>query len=302
MVCILLSTYNGEKYIREQLDSILSQTGVDIRVLVRDDGSQDRTLSILQEYKERYPNEIIYEQGENVGFAMSFTILLRIGRKCFPTCRYFAFSDQDDVWCPQKIETAISYLKQESEELPVAYCSNLTLVDANLNYLREAWKKEKVCITKPRALVQSFATGCTMVFNRKALDMYIDNLPKDVKFHDFLMYQICVFLGKVIWDEKSYILYRQHANNQIGRPGYWSRWKRRLQGHYKEHTFEYMNRSFLEAFRSILDKSDVALIEKIVDYRKNLFTHLALLCNTKISYTNKEEDFFFRLKILCGTV
>lgn len=291
MICVLLSTYNGVRYLREQMDSILSQEEVDVKILVRDDGSNDETSAILQEYVAANPGRVFYEQGENVGFAMSFTHLLQMGYERFSDCSYFAFSDQDDVWLPRKLKAATDLLQKESQNIPVAYCSNLTLVDTDLNYIREAWKKEDVRITKPRALVQNFATGCTMVFNKKAVEIYISHLPQVIKVHDFLMYQLCVFLGKVIWDEHSYILYRQHGDNQIGKPGYWGRWKKRLEGHYKEHTLEYQNRNFLEAFKDVLSVDDVGLISQIVFYRSNLFTWLSLIFNREIKYTNMESNF-----------
>lgn len=301
-VCVLLSTYNGAKYLREQLNSILNQEGVNIRILVRDDGSTDETISILKEYAKSIPDIFFWEKGENVGFAKSFTRLLQRGMVRFPDCCFFAFADQDDVWLSTKLKAALSFLVLEPLDSPIAYCSNLTLVNVELKYIREAWKKGKVRITKPRALIQSFATGCTMVFNRRAADLYVSHLPKVINAHDFFMYQLCIFLGKLIWDEHSYILYRQHDHNQIGKPDYWGRWRKRLKGHYKEHTLEKQNRYFLEAFRDMLSLDDISLIENFVDYRKNIFKRLALLCNTKISYTMKESDFFFRLKVLCGIV
>lgn len=300
-ICVLLSTYNGVEYIREQLDSILSQVNVDAKILVRDDGSSDGTQLILQEYAMNYPDRISWTQGKNVGFAMSFTYLLQMGITRFPECQHFAFADQDDVWLPNKLAAALFFLDRESEDIPVTYCSNLTLVDANLGYLRKAWNKE-VRITKPRALIQNFATGCTMVFNKKAVEMYIYHLPKVIKVHDFLMYQICVFLGKVIWDKNSYILYRQHGCNQIGVPGYWGRWRKRLEGHYKEHTFELQNYYFLEAFKEVLMEKDVKLMNYFVSYRRSLFSRLSLLFNRQISYDTIEADSFYRLKIIKGTV
>ncbi|MGI6219819.1 MAG: glycosyltransferase family 2 protein [Bacteroidaceae bacterium] len=300
MICVFLSAYNGEKYLREQLDSILAQQGVEVRILVRDDGSKDTTASILQEYAEKYPDLLRWQHGENVGFAWSFIRLLQWGRECYPECLRFAFADQDDVWLPDKLKAGVDVLNNEGEDLPVLYCSNLTLVDTDLNYMRMAWNKKSVRITKPRALVQSFATGCTMVFNRTAVNMYLSHLPQVIKVHDFLMYQMCVFLGKVVWDEHSYILYRQHGHNQIGKPGYWGRWKKRLEGHYKEHTLELQNRYFLEAFKDVLSVDDVGLISQMVFYRKNCFSKLSLLFDCKIKYTNWESNFFYVLKILIG--
>lgn len=300
MVCILMSTYNGEKYLEEQLESLVRQEGVEIRILVRDDGSKDATADIVKRWQAKYPEIIEFVQGENVGFAMSFTHLLQMAVECYPTAEYFAFCDQDDVWLPEKLRVAVERLEIEAKEIPVAYCSNTRLVDTNLRFMRMCWKKGEVRLSKERALIQSFATGCTMVFNRKAAEIYISHLPEAIKVHDFLMYQLCIFLGKVVYDDNSYILYRQHGNNQIGKPGFWNRWKRRVQGHYKEHTLELQNYRFLKAYKDLLTVDDIGLISQIAFYRRNLFTKLSLLFNGKIKYTSMERNLFYVLKIIIG--
>ena len=300
MICVLLSTYNGEKYLEEQLESLRRQEGVEVKVLVRDDGSKDRTMDILKDWQRRYSDWIEVVQGENVGFAMSFTHLLQMGIERYPSAAYYAFCDQDDVWLPEKLRKAVEKLQVESMEIPVAYCSNTRLVDADLHFLRMGWKKGEVRLTKERALIQSFATGCTMVFNRKAAEIYVSHLPEVIKVHDFLMYQLCMFLGKVVYDENSYILYRQHGNNQIGKPNFWSRCKKRMQGHYKEHVLELQNYRFLKAYKDLLSVDDIGLISQIAFYRRNVFSRLALLFNAKIKYTTLESNFFYVLKIIIG--
>ena len=300
-VLVLLSTYNGECYLEEQLDSILNQEQVSPTILIRDDGSVDSTKTIINKYIEKYPHRIIFEEGNNVGFAQSFSELLRIAYESYDGFLYYAFADQDDVWEPKKLLAAVQQLEELSADMPVAYCSNTTLVDKDLNFIGYAWKDAEVCITKPRALIQNFATGCTMVFNRKAVELYVSHRPPVIKRHDFLMFQICVFLGKVVYDKHSYINYRQHGNNQIGRPGFCQRWKRRwTTQNYKKRTLETQNYRFLKAYKDLLDVDDIGLISQIAFYRKKLWTKLSLIFDYKIKYTNVKDNFFYLLKLIIG--
>ena len=107
-VQILMSTYYGEKYLREQLDSIIKQTYPLINILIRDDGSSDGTLSILKEYAGKY-DHVTYYEGENIGVIQSFLQLLK---ESDANVNYYAFADQDDVWLPEKIVRAVEKLEE----------------------------------------------------------------------------------------------------------------------------------------------------------------------------------------------
>lgn len=301
-ILVLMSTYNGEKFIYEQINSILSQQDVSLTLLIRDDGSIDNTKNIIQHFVERYPGKIIYQEGANLGFAGSFTELLKIAFSRYPNFNYFAFADQDDVWEPLKLFCAIQMLHSNSisDSIPITYCSNTKLVDVNLNFIKYAWKEGEVCITKPRSLIQNFATGCTMVFNKKAVELYVSNLPDDIKRHDALMCKICLFLGKVVYDNNSYIKYRQHTSNQIGMPGIATRMKYRLRGKYKKSFFEFQNRYFLRAYKNLLSLDDIMLISQVAYYKTNVFTRLSLLFNRKIRYGTFEARFLFVIKVFLG--
>lgn len=301
-ILVLLSTYNGKRFLSAQLDSLLTQEGVELKVLARDDGSSNSTLDLLIAYKEQYPMVFDVLEGENVGFAMSFTRLLQRAVEQYNDADYFAFCDQDDVWMPDKLKAAVDRLKGEDHFIPLTYCSHTTLVDVNLRVIREAWNPRRVVLTKERALIQSFATGCTMLFNGVATETYVTHLPEVIKVHDFLMYQLCMFLGKVIWDEKSHILYRQHGNNQIGKKDFLGRMRKRMEGHYKEHALELQNKRFLEAYKDLLSVEDIGLLSRFVFYRTNWLTRLSLLFDRKVKYTNMEANIFYVFKIIKGGI
>lgn len=300
-ILVLLSSYCGEKYIAEQLDSILSQKNVDLKIICRDDCSKDCTRDIIKKYVENYPQKIELIEGENLGFALSFTELLKFGYEKHPDIQYFAFADQDDVWLPDKLERGIKNVSSFDPAIPVAYCSNTTLVDENLNFLGKG-HLHPVNLTKAKALIQNIATGCTMVMNRKAVELYVTHLPEEIKVHDFLMFQICSFLGKVIYDSESRILYRQHHNNQIGSPDFIGRMKKRLKGNFSKSILLRQNQIFLNAFGSLLTDEDKILFNKFINYNKSFINKLKLLLDKEIKYNNRETDFFLSLKILLGTL
>lgn len=296
-VLVLMSVYNGAKFIKQQIDSILSQKDVEVNLLIRDDCSKDNSLELLQGYSQE---KLEFVSGENLGFAESFSSLLKMALEK-PQYDYYAFADQDDVWLSNKLISAISKLSEvESKELPCGYCSNSTLVDSELNYMR-LMHNDKVILSKERALLQNIATGCTMVFNYAAVNYYVNYRPSTIKVHDYLMYLICIYMGRFIYDPDSYIKYRQHANNQIGSKSWFSRIKRRFSKFgQSDGYFVTQNKDFLEAYKSLLSVEDILKISFLCNYKKNFSSKLSLLFNRKYKYNNLEFNFFLCLKILFG--
>ena len=210
MVQVLISTYNGEKYLREQIDSILGQTYRDIRILIRDDGSQDGTLLILEEYKKRYAN-VDYYAGENLGVQKSFYDLFS---RVAEDVQYIATCDQDDVWYPDKIETAVNRLEDIAE--PALYCCRTQLTDANLVPLEDTIRNYVPRLSFGNALIENVCTGCTMVINRALYQKVRGKWPQKSLIHDWWFYQIAMCFGRVVYDDVPHVFYRQHGNNAIG--------------------------------------------------------------------------------------
>ena len=157
-VAVLMSTYNGEKFLREQIESLFAQVGVDLTVYVRDDGSSDGTLEILRRYESE---KFIVTVGNNLGPANSFMELLY---SVPDTYDYYAFSDQDDIWAPDKLSAGIQMLEEKGALL---YGCNQMLVDKDGNELG-VWRKEgyKVSTTPIEVIVRNSISGCTMIFTR----------------------------------------------------------------------------------------------------------------------------------------
>jgi glycosyltransferase involved in cell wall biosynthesis len=206
----LLSSYNGSKFLRAQLDSLYRQTYPAIKILVRDDGSSDGTLELLQHEQSKGLIELV-EEKKNLGATNSFFELLRLS--ALTDTAFIAFCDQDDVWFSDKIECAVSALA-DFADIPALYCSRLQIVDQNLNH--------KGFTQIPRqtgfgnALVENIAVGCTTVLNRKAVDLICRQLPVNGFFHDWWCYLVISCLGKVVFDDSVHIYYRQHGNNTVG--------------------------------------------------------------------------------------
>lgn len=214
-VCILLSTYNGEKYLAEQLQSIENQTHKNWRLIISDDGSSDNTLNIAKQFQMKWGNNRLeIRQGPQQGFCLNF-----LSMACDATIKadLYAFSDQDDVWMIDKLERAVAYFDQNNEsQLPRAYGSRTQIVDEKLNPL--GFSPE---FTLPRsfrnALVQSIAGGNTQVFNQAAKQLVEQAGLQKVVSHDWWLYQIVKGAGGIFYfDPIPTLLYRQHANAIIG--------------------------------------------------------------------------------------
>lgn len=202
-VIILMSTYNGEKYVAEQLESLINQTYKNIEILIRDDGSKDKTKEIIKEFALK-TNNINLIEGENIGFIDSFFELL----KTASLADYYAYCDQDDVWMEDKIERAVQFLEKTNENKPVLYFSNSDYYDTNMNFIATA-EKNKVYSFR-NSLVECVTQGMTMVVNNCTRETITKNRPKNCLYHDWWTYMVCSGFGEIIYDSKSLVKYRRH--------------------------------------------------------------------------------------------
>ena len=206
-VQILMSTYNGQTYLRKQIESILRQTYQNIELVIRDDGSKDETVSILREYEQQFKNiRVIY--GKNVGVNSSFFLLLE---QC--NADYIAFADQDDIWLPEKIQSAVE--KLDKYNVPAVYACNKILIDGN-DYITKKNNNRDIKPSFSNALVENICTGCTIVMNKKIADDLKLHIPRQAILHDWWCYLVASYLGVVVYDKNAFILYRQHGENVVG--------------------------------------------------------------------------------------
>ncbi len=215
---IAMTTYNGEKFIREQLDSILNQTRLPDEIVISDDASADKTVEILMEYKEKYPKLInLLLNKENVGFVKNFERAIMN-----TTGDLVALSDQDDVWLPTKLEKECKVL-EENKDVGMVFC-DLKVVDEKLNTIYDSlWKRKSLNmkgILKGNSFFQKIliegnrATGCTIMVRKEILDK---TLPFNDKIaHDYWIALVVSTLSDVFAIDETLVLYRQHGKNQIG--------------------------------------------------------------------------------------
>ena len=219
-VDILLATYNGEKYITEQIESILIQTYTDWRIIARDDGSTDNTLNILKSYAEIYKDKfLLVESGkQNLGPCQNFALLLN-----FSDAEYIMFCDQDDIWLPNKIKITLDKILEVENaypDKPILIHTDLNIVDDNLNLISDSmWEYQDLDIRIEKELykisVHNIVTGCTVMINRKARLCSIP-IPREALMHDWwIAINICKY-GIISHISQSTILYRQHSNNRLG--------------------------------------------------------------------------------------
>lgn len=209
-----MSTYNGEKFLREQIDSILQQKDVDIVLYIRDDGSQDNTIHIIEEYINQGSN-IILRKGKNVGFQKSFAYISHENVEA----DYYAFADQDDVWKLDKLVHAISMLEIISG--PVLYGGNIIITDAELHYDTKWAKNHKEFAYMERRIKNCYALGyntyaCSMVWNRELQALVERHMPKYFVSHDVYLTMLAGAVGHLLVDGDAKILHRLHSNNTAG--------------------------------------------------------------------------------------
>ncbi len=290
-IIVLMSTFNGESFLKEQIDSILEQD-VNVRLIVRDDGSIDNTLHILEENQQA--QRLSYYTGKNLGPHYSFLDLL----KKSPDSDFYAYADQDDVWEKEKLSTAINML-DTAKEKPALYFSNTLLTDENLNPIPS--KRINPYLTFGESLIYEFIPGCTMVMNKALRDIVNTYQPDYIPMHDVWIYSIAQAIGaKIFFDKQPHILYRQHSNNTIGQ-GYsiWHEWKRRWQRFICDE--QSRSRRAIEirkGFSSYISSQNASLLDSFIDGKQSFIKRINLITNPKLRCANPTTQLLFWINLL----
>ena len=273
-VKVLMSSFNGEKYIRQQLDSILYQKGVNVRCLVRDDGSQDGTVEIIKEYEESGDAD------------------------------YYSFSDQDDVWMEEKLAKCVGHLNPEANVPEMCFC-NSVLVTENLEPIRNWFDKEDIMPHEIyRRALESMAAGCTIVFNKQARDAFLKGNCEKLDIHDFWIYVLCSFLGEVYYESTPLTNYRQHKDNIIGNKNdFKTVWRNRVKQLKRiTHRREVIVSELIKNFGNIISEKDVKKLLPLRDYRKNILFRFKLLFSKDYTMPTRKQTFWFKVHVLLGNV
>ena len=264
-ISILISTFNGKKYIKEQLDSIFNQTYKNIEIIVRDDGSSDNTIEILKSYNIKPIDTKI-----NLGAMGSFEELLKYALQN-SNSDYFMFCDQDDVWDTKKVEKTLAKMEEMEKEfgnIPLLVHTDLEVVDVKLNTINSSFMEfQKIDHSRKsfnNLLMQNIITGCTVMINRKLAQKCLP-ISGGAIMHDWWIGLVASKFGEIGYLDEVTIKYRQHASNTIGAKGfsYWGIIKKGFDISYKIKidTNITQAKAFLKKFRNELDYKTIKMLE-----------------------------------------
>jgi len=220
-VSVALCTFNGALYLREQLDSLLRQTSPPTELVLSDDGSSDASVSIVMEFARAVGMRLVVAPTHTrLGVTQNFNLALSLCSQ-----QYVALSDQDDIWLPDKLATALAAMHEGEARYgtscPLLVHSDLTVVSADLHPISSSFmRSEGLCNPSPHdaltiLLTQNFATGCTMLVNRQLLERALP-IPKEAVVHDWWLALVAASCGHVLYVDQPTIMYRQHDSNAIG--------------------------------------------------------------------------------------
>ncbi len=245
-VRIVLGSYNGEKYLAEQLDSILSGTYQNIHIEISDDGSTDRTLEISQKYVDNNPGRVeIHKNQTNMGYVKNFLYGLKRSKE-----KYTMFCDQDDIWMPDKVQVTLDKMKrleQEAGDLPMLVFTDAMLYNGETKEEMGSFHKTSHLDTDKTDLAHLFmenkCIGCTVMVNSHVIS-YVKEIPEQVRVHDWWLALICASFGKIGYVSKPTLEYRQHSGNMIGSTSFFSYFMNRIRS-FKEQK-QVLRRSILQ--------------------------------------------------------
>lgn len=303
-IAVLLSSYNGEKYIRQQIDSIVNQSLKDYQVhlFIRDDGSTDNTIEEVEK-TGLVGDKITIIKGINIGSVASFFTLIRMAKDLPEEYQYFSLADQDDVWKNDKLQVSIDAITDYSTEKPVLYGSSTQPATEDLEIIP---KKKRVVrpIKFYNSIIQNFIPGHTYVMNRALLNIIYDANPSKIYVHDSYILNAAIINGKLIYDSNPHVIYRQHSGNQLGTSNsgikQWivNRIKRIKKGDSIQYArqIEYI----YEKFGSCLSVEENTEFSRFLEHRKNIISRLYYICQTKLYRQKKFETLAFKLLYFSG--
>lgn len=261
LVTVIMSTFNGEKYLAEQIDSILGQDYPDLKLVVRDDGSTDGTLELLDGYAAAHDSIKAYK-GENVGLVRSFFAGLE---QIDPESEYVSFADQDDVWHQDKIRRAVRMMDEENPSIPLMYFSERNYCDEKLQNPKPS-RLSKRSVRFGLSLFDNVCAGNTIVINRAMLRMLMRSNPDDIYYHDWWMELLASCFGKVIYDSAPTLEYRRldESVSPSGKKGV-ALLSYRIHEYFGSDRFESIanqNQSFMKTFGAQMSQENNDLLRK----------------------------------------
>ncbi|WP_338217637.1 glycosyltransferase [Lacticaseibacillus salsurivasis] len=308
-VKVLLSTYNGEEYLLPLLDTLMRQQQVTVRLVIRDDGSTDRTPQLLKEYQ--YDHDIKVDFGQNVGWRDSFMTLLK-NVPADDDSDYYAFADQDDLYDSDKLIIAVNRLADMNNQ-PALYHSNVTFADAEGRPLGDKYPRDMIPTTKlPECYFDSKWMGTTMVFNRGLMALIRRHVPINNTVHDAYVINIAQFFGTVIYDSTPHMKYRRHESaatgfgksnsvQKIKTPTLLDRYRRYKANKYPN-PFSNRAKEILIGYDALLSPAQRSFLTVLAEYRQNLPARLRLIFDPRIRASNLRQTLQIRYRVIANTL
>ena len=297
-ITVLMSTYNGHNYLREQLDSILNQINVRVEIVIRDDGSTDDTKRIIRDYMSKYENIKLIDDNVNLGACKSFLKLMSVG---YDT-DYIALADQDDIWDSDKLECAVNMMDKKKQNVPMLYYSNLRIVDENNKFCRLSHSKPYEPTAKYSYLAEGLPTGCTIVYNQELSKLLYNKIPEKCVMHDTWLFLVASAFGTCIYDFEPHINYRQHSSNVVGTS------KKRFKFSSIRREFKYIfdrktqprftnAKAFYQVYSNEVDKETQKKLENFVNYKKSIRNTIKVLLDSDLNSGSLYRRIRFKIMV-----
>ena len=301
-VAILMATYNGERFVGEQLRSLLAQSHKDFKVFVRDDNSSDSTRAIVSGFARLDARIELLPEHDNLGVTQNFFRLLDRAGADFDA---YAFCDQDDQWLPEKLADALNSLEAKDAGTPLLYFARLAIVNERLEPL--GFSPVPDVITFWNAVAQNVVTGCTAVINRKARELILSSHYQDSRIwsHDWWLYLVISRFGELIYNPKAGILYRQHERNLMGsKQNRFAQFFHRLRSASSEKLDarrpSQLVRVFLEAFDGDLDPAERDFLRRVCNPALGVWARFGGAFDKKWVRQSKTDTLILKLRYILG--
>lgn len=297
-----MSTYNGGKYIKDQIESILGQENVEVIIIIRDDGSKDNTVDIIKTYTNKFPNNLILLEGINIGCESSFEQLLHTDYNA----DYYAFADQDDYWMPRKLFHCICKIRSESG--PALCATNLQACDENLRPIEIIHSEKDIEYLYKRKKENFLCNmhGCVLLWNRALQKKIKEYKPRISIAHDVWVCAIANSIGVFKISNTLDIYYRLHENNVSGFAlGRLQRLKKGItlyigKGHPNR---DLIAQELLNAYREDMNEESIGYrnLKLLAKYKKNLGSKIKLIRSNMIQFDRTPDRYFWMICIILGT-
>lgn len=296
-IAVLLSTYNGEKFLDQQLYTLNCQKDVNITLFVRDDNSKDKTLDILKKWSDKIEIKLI-KSSKNLGPAKSFWKLVKSVGLDFD---YYALCDQDDLWDKDKLITACINMKDINEAC-LYFCAERTINSDNK--VLDDGTGDKIILTLESEIVCGYCPGCALVVNTPLMRIIQGQNYKNLPMHDIVFIWTAFALGKVIYDPNPHFSRRVHANNVVARKG---KGRITLLKNYVKKICKKNNcplddftKEFLESINEKdTVKIDLKSLETLAEYKK-IKNRFKILKDSRYVSSNRRGLLSFRIQLLLG--